>query len=127
MGRERKRPQGAPTFVATFRVGFSPSQRKKASARFNAGTAVHNAALREAFDRADAMRSDPRWQKARDLPKDHPDRKRLFDEARTAAGFDKGALASFGSRLRVGWLREGYRPLVGWSRLQPAERVVSCE
>jgi hypothetical protein len=39
MGRERKRAKGAPTFVATFRIGFSPSQRRKASARFNAGTA----------------------------------------------------------------------------------------
>jgi putative transposase len=107
MGRERKRPKGAATFVATFRIGFSPSQRRKASARFNCGTALYNAALREALDRADQMRSDPRWQKARDLPKDHPDRKSLFNEARVAAGFDKGALASFGSRLRVGWLREG--------------------
>jgi putative transposase len=107
MGRERKRPKGAPTFVATFRVGFSPSQPRKASARFNAGTAVYNAALREALDRAAAMRADPRWQKARDLSKDNPDRKPLFNEARTAAGFDKGALASFGSRLRVGWLRDG--------------------
>jgi transposase len=107
MGRERKRPKGAATFVATFRIGFSPSQRKKAAARFNAGTALYNSALREVLDRADAMRADPRWQKARDLPKDHPTRKPLFNEARTAAGFDKGALASFGSRLRVGWLREG--------------------
>jgi hypothetical protein len=107
MGRERKRPKGAATFVATFRVGFSPSQRKKAAARFNAGTALYNAALREALDRADRMRSDPRWQKARDLPKDDPARKPLFNEARAAAGFDKGALASLGSRLRVGWLREG--------------------
>jgi putative transposase len=107
MGRERKRPKGAATFVATFRIGFSPSQRRKASARFNAGTALYNAVLREALDRARAMRADPRWQKARDLPRDHPTRKPLFNQARTAAGFDKGALASFGSRLRVGWLREG--------------------
>jgi putative transposase len=107
MGRERKRPKGAPTFVATFRVGFSPSQRRKALARFNAGTAVYNAALREALDRADAMRADLCWQKARDLDKGHPDRKVLFAAARAAAGFDKGSLASFGSRLRVGWLRQG--------------------
>ncbi len=107
MGRERKRPKGAPTFVATFRIGFSPSQRRKASARFNCGTALYNAALREALDRADAMRADPRWQKARDLDKTNPTRKTLFNEAKAAAGFGKRELASFGSRLRVGWLRDG--------------------
>lgn len=107
MGRERKRPKGAPAFVATVRIGFSPSQRRKVSARFNAGTALYNAALREALDRAAAMRADPRWHKARDLSKDDPARKAMFTEARMSAGFDKGALASFGSRLRVGWLRDG--------------------
>jgi hypothetical protein len=93
--------------VATLRIGFSPSQRRKVGARFNAGTALYNAALREAFDRAAGMRDDPRWQKARSLDRNHPDRRRLFAEARTDAGFDKTAMASFGSRLRVGWLREG--------------------
>jgi len=107
MGRERKRPKGAPTFVATFRIGFSPSQRRKCAARFNCGTALYNAALREALDRADAMGTDPRWVKARALPKADIDRRRLFGESRAAAGFTKGELASFGSRLRVGWLRDG--------------------
>lgn len=93
--------------MATYRIGFTPSQRRKATARFNAGAALYNAALREALDRATAMRVDPRWAKARTLPKDDPDRKRLFNEARVLAGFDKYALASFGSQLRVGWIRDG--------------------
>jgi putative transposase len=107
MSRERKRPLGAPTFVATFRVGYSPSQRKKCAARFNCGTILYNACLRETLDRAGAMRADPRWVKARTLPKGDPDRKRLFGEAREAAGFTRYAVASFGSAMRTGWLREG--------------------
>ena len=107
MGRERKRPKGAPAFTATFRIGYSPSQRKKCAARFHCGTAVYNAALREALDRASAMRGDPRWAKARTLRRDDLRRRELFDEARTAARFSKRELASFGSRLRVGWIRDG--------------------
>ncbi|MEU4165079.1 hypothetical protein, partial [Actinoplanes sp. NPDC026670] len=92
-------------FVVSFRVSFSPSQRRKVRARFHAGTALYNAALREAFDRAGRMRADARWQQGRDLGKDDMGRAKLFNAARDGAGFTKSALMSFGSRLRVGWLR----------------------
>lgn len=107
MGRERKRSKEAATFVASFRVSFSPLQRRKVRARFNTGTALYNAALREAFDRAARMRSDARWQQARELGRQEAGRAKLFNAARDDAGFTKTGLMSFGSRLRVGWLRDG--------------------
>ncbi|MFC4065851.1 zinc ribbon domain-containing protein [Actinoplanes subglobosus] len=94
-------------FVVSFRVSFSPSQRRKVRARFNTGTALYNAALREAFDRAARMRADARWLRARELGKDETRRAKLFNAARDEAGFTKTGLMSFGSRLRVGWLRDG--------------------
>lgn len=107
MSRKRKRPKDAPTFTATFRIGFSPSQRKKASTRFNCGTILYNACLREALYRANTMRSDLCWIKARSLPKDDVNRKQLFSEARDVAKFTEYRMASFGSKMRSDWLRDG--------------------
>ena len=112
MSRQRKRPKGEPTFVAELPIAFSPAQRRKARARFNCGTALYNAALREAINRAEVMRADPRWAKAREMPATahgapNTERRALFEECRTAAGFTESEVMSFGSRLRVGWLRDG--------------------
>jgi transposase len=93
--------------VATFRIGFSPSQRRKAGARLNCGTILYNACLREALNRADVMRNDPRWIEARSLSKNDPKRQKLFNEVCDISGFTERGMVSFGSKMRRNWLREG--------------------
>lgn len=107
----RERKCDAP-WTAEFPIRFSPSQRRKAAARFHCGTALYNACLSEAINRALAMRADPRWSKARMLPRivdgvANAERRDLFNSAQADAGFSAWDLMSVASRLRVGWLREG--------------------
>jgi len=108
--RSRKRDKDATCFTVEFQIEYSPKQRKRANARFNSGTILYNACLRESFDRAQTMRSDSRWLQAQKLPKTinkepNTERTKLFNDAKTDAKFSAYELGSFGTKMRVGSLR----------------------
>ena len=109
--RSRKRSPDATCFVVEFQLEYSPKQRKTATARFNCGTILYNACLREALNRANIMRSDPRWLEAQKMPKTvngvpNKERKELFQGAKKDARFDAYSMSSFGTKRRVGFLRD---------------------
>lgn len=58
VSRARKRAKDAPTFVASIPLRVTPTQAKTIESRFECGRLLYNACLREALDRAEAMRSD---------------------------------------------------------------------
>jgi hypothetical protein len=111
VGRSRKRPKGAPTFVATIPLRATPTQAKEVESRFECARLLYNACLRVALDRAEAMRADPGWEGARALPrvkagKPNPARAQAFQQLRVRHRFGERALMSVASGFRVGWLRQ---------------------
>jgi putative transposase len=109
--RGRKRPKDAPSFVATIPLRATPAQAKRVESRFECARLLYNACLRVALDRAETMRADPEWDKARTAPRlvagrPNPARAQAFRELRARHGFGEWALMSVASGLRVGWLRE---------------------
>jgi putative transposase len=111
VGRYRKRPNGAPTFVATIPLRATPTQAKEVESRFECARLLYNACLRVALDRAGAMRADPGWERARAMPrvaagKPNPARVQAFRQLRARHGFGERALMSVASGFRVGWLRQ---------------------
>jgi putative transposase len=71
---------------------------------------VYNAVLAEFIERSRAVRSDPAWPLARQLPHRTRDeraaRRAAFDAVAQAHGFTAGAAQSFVSSLRRSWARE---------------------
>ena len=78
--------------------------------RFFTGARVYNAVLGEFIGRSRAVKSDPAWQVARQLPrrtsKDRAARRAVFDAVALAHGFTASAAQSFASSLRRSWVRE---------------------
>jgi putative transposase len=111
VSRARKRPKAAPTFVASIPLRATPTQAKTIGSRFECGRLLYNACLREALDRAQAMRADPGWEVATAMPRrsgrtPDPERASAFRALRERHSFTGRALASVASSFRVGWLRE---------------------
>ncbi|MDA8062282.1 MAG: transposase, partial [Actinomycetota bacterium] len=108
--RSRKRPRGAPTHVATLPLSVSPAKAKTCNARFHAGLRPYNACLEEAFKRSAAVKADPRYQTARDMPGSDPTERKLralsFSAIDTEHGFSESALMSYASSLRKSFIRE---------------------
>ena len=108
--RARKRPKGAPTHVRSWALRPDLWQAKVIGVRFRAGMRVYNAVLGEFVKRGRAVKADPAWAVARELP--HRDRDELkarsaaFRAVETAHGFDRGAAQSYASNLRKAWVRE---------------------
>ena len=95
--RSRKRAKDATCFVTEFPIEYSPKQRKKANARFNSGTILYNACLRETLDRVTTMRTDPRWKQAKGMPArvgggPNTARTQLFEQVRKDVEFNAYSL-----------------------------------
>jgi putative transposase len=105
VSRARKRPKGAPTFIASFPLEVTAAQRAEITKRFDAAGRLYNACLGEARDRARRMRADPCWEQARKLPPG-PEKAARFTALRTEYAFSERELMSFASGCRVAWLRE---------------------
>jgi putative transposase len=73
------------------------------------GTRVYNAVLGEFIRRSRAVKSDPAWQAARQLPHRTQDeraaRRAAFDAVVRVHGFTLGEAQSFASSLRKSWVR----------------------
>ena len=108
--RARKRPKGAPTHVRSWPLRPSPGQCREVRTRFFTGARVYNAVLAEFMARSRALKSDPAWQLARQLPSrgkdDRAARRAAFDAVSHRHGFTAGAAQSFASSLRRSWVRE---------------------
>ena len=78
--------------------------------RFFTDARVYNAVLGEFMVRSRAVKSDPAWALARQLPHHNKDeraaRRAAFDAVGVAHGFTAGQAQSFASSLRQSWVRE---------------------
>jgi putative transposase len=108
--RARKRPKDAPTHVRSWPLRPNPPQCRDIRTRFFTGTRVYNAVLGEFLARGRAVKADPAWQTARQLPRQTPSerkaRREAFAAVEEAHGFSVDAAQSFASALRQSWVRE---------------------
>jgi len=66
----------------------------------HAARQLYNACLGDALRRVRLLRESRAYQQARALPKDDPDRNRLFDAARDTHGFTDDALQAYAIKIR---------------------------
>src|ERR1700730_8812104 len=108
--RARKRPKGAPTHVRSWPLRPDPAKCRDIRTRFFTGTRVYNAVLGEFLARSRAVKSDPSWETARQLPRRNPSerksRRAAFRAVEQAHDFSVDAAQSFASGLRKSWVRE---------------------
>jgi putative transposase len=108
--RARKRPKAAPTHIRSWPLRPIPAQSRDIRKRFFTGTRVYNAVLGEFLGRSRAVKSDPAWEAARQLPHRTPaeraTRTTAFTAVEQAHGFSVNAAQSFASSLRKSWVRE---------------------
>lgn len=108
--RARKRAKGSPTHVRSWPLRPDASQCRQIEIRFFTGVRVFNAVLGEFITRSRAVKSDPAWQTARELPSRTPAERKArgaaFRAAEAAHGFSVDAAQSFASSLRKSWVRE---------------------
>src|SRR5207249_10929 len=67
--RARMRAKGAPTHVRSWPLRPDAGQCREIGIRFFTGVRVFNAVLGEFIARSRAVKSDPAWQVARELPR----------------------------------------------------------
>ena len=108
--RARKRPKDAHTHVRAWSLRPDPAQCREIRTRFFTGARVNNAVLGEFIARSRAVKSDPAWQQARQLPRrtkeERAARREAFDAVAQPYGFTGGAAQSFASSLRQSWVRD---------------------
>jgi putative transposase len=108
--RKRQRPKNAPTHVGRLGLDATPSQDRVILVRENAIDRVYNTCLAEALHRLERLRSDPRFETAKAMPKGK-ERTRAFSALEDEHGFTNTALMSYASSLRsketgAAWVRE---------------------
>jgi putative transposase len=108
--RARKRAKGAPTHVRSWPLQPTPTQCRDIGLRFFTGVQVFNAVLGEFITRSRAVKSDPGWETARELPRrttaQRTRRGAAFRAVEAAHGFTVDAAQSYASSLRKSWVRE---------------------
>jgi putative transposase len=108
--RARKRQKGAPTQVRSWPLRPNPAQCRDIRTRFFTGTRVYNAVLGEFLASSRAVKCDPGWETARQMPRRTPSeraaRRAAFAAVEQAHGFTADAAQSFASALRRSWVRE---------------------
>lgn len=108
--RARKRAKDAPTHVRSWPLRPTPTQCREIRTRFFTGARVYNAVLGEFIARSRAVKADPAWQAARELPRRSPAersvRRAAFRAVEASHGFTGAAAQSFASSLRRSWVRE---------------------
>jgi putative transposase len=108
--RARKRAKGAPTHVRSWPLRPDAAQCREIGIRFFTGVRVYNAVLGEFIARSRAVKSDPAWQVARELPRRSATERKhqgaAFRAVEAAHGFTVDAAQSYASSLRKSWVRE---------------------
>ena len=99
--RARKRPKGAPTHVRSWPLRPDAWQCREIRTRFFTGVRVYNAVLGEFIARGRAVKSDPAWEAARELPRrtaaERKHRGAAFRAVEQAHGFTVDAAQSYAS------------------------------
>jgi putative transposase len=107
--RARRRAKGAPTHVRSWPLRPTGAQCREIGTRFFTGVRVYNAVLGEFIDRSRAVKADPVWQAARELPhrtsRGRSAHSAAFRSVEIAHGFTADAAQSFASSLRRSWVR----------------------
>ena len=107
----RRRQRGMPTHVVNQALRPTLAHLATAGTRYDSGRRVYNACLGETLRRCAAMRSDLAFEAAKSLPKGPPKstnaaaRNRAFNDVAAAHGFSSDALGTYGSGLRLTWVR----------------------
>jgi putative transposase len=108
--RARKRPKSAPTHVRSWPLRPDATQCRVIATRFFTGVRVYNAVLGEFITRGRAVKTDPAWQVARQLPRsskqERAARASAFRAVEQAHGFTADAAQTYASSLRRSWVRE---------------------
>lgn len=107
--RARKRAKGTPTHVRSWPLRPDAGQCRVIGTRFFTGVRVYNAVLGKFLVRSRAVKADPAWQAARELPrrttKERAVRVAAFRVVEAAHGFTADAAQSYASSLRKSWVR----------------------
>ncbi len=108
--RARKRAKGAPTHVRSWPLRPDAGQCREIGVRIFTGVRVFNAVLGEFIARSLAVKADPAWQAARELPRrtteERAARAAAFRAVEAAHGFTVDAAQSYASSLRESWVRD---------------------
>ncbi|WP_239591503.1 transposase [Mycolicibacterium tusciae] len=111
--RARKRPKGAPTHVRSWPLRPDVGQCREIGIRFFTGVRMYNAVLGEFIARSRAVKADPGWQTARELPRgtaaQNTHRGAAFRAVEQRHGLTADAAQSYASSLRKTWVREHLR------------------
>lgn len=100
------RRERTPSFICELPVRVTPAQERMLLARLEAARQIYNACLGEARTRVRLVHESKAFQRARSLPKDDPQRKALFAQARAQHSFSDYALQAYAGHLRQSWLGE---------------------
>ncbi len=108
--RARKRPKDAPTHVRSWPLRPNPAQCRSVRTRFFTGTRVYNAVLGEFLARR-AVKSDPAWETARQMPRTTVTERKArrgaaFRAVEAEHGFSLDSAQTFASGLRKCWVRD---------------------
>jgi hypothetical protein len=108
--RARKRAKDAPTHVRSWALRPDTAQCREINTRFFTGVRVYNAVLGEFIACNRAVKADPAWQTARELPRrtaaQRTRRGAAFRAVEAAHGFTVDAAQSCASSLRKSWVRD---------------------
>jgi transposase len=99
-----KRSQ-TPTFLLELPLQVSSQQAKQLRAHFAAARCLYNTLLGEATKRLRLMRSDPRWQEARQAA-NKQERTARFSQLRQEYGFSEYALHAYSTGARTTWIAD---------------------
>jgi len=97
-------PHRTPSFVCEVPLRVTRPQERILLARLEAARQVYNACLGQARIRARLVRESKAFQRARALPREDPQRKRLFAQARGQHAFSAYALHAYAQPLGRPWL-----------------------
>src|SRR5258708_11854872 len=97
-------PKRTPSFVCEVPLRVTRPQERILVARLEAARQVYNACLGQARIRARLVRESKAVQGARAVPREDPQRKRLFAQARGQHAFSAYALHAYAQPLGQSWL-----------------------
>ncbi len=97
-------PTRTPSFVCEVALRVSHAQERTLLARLEAARQVYNACLGEARKRGCLVRESKAFQRARILPRDDPQRKVLFAQARAQHFYSAYALHAYAKQFGTSWL-----------------------
>ncbi len=93
-------PTRTPSFVCEVPLRVTRPQERILLARLEAARQVYTACLGQARIRARLVRESKAFQRARTLPREDPERKRLFAQARGQHAFSAYAASTLFRRMR---------------------------